>query len=824
MAETLSSQIYLSRDSIREQITERAKLYLELENVDLTKSSFLSFMIDTLSTLTANLLFYQLSSYREFFLTKAQLPESILNLSAFLGYNTREATAATADILITIPFGFDDPITQFIIPENFKFTADGSIIFRTYYITTITVTNNASVKIEVKEGNVRFNLPVSISLEEFSFVLPIRQLQEVNQEFQIDSDILSFQFITLDVPINGQVSGLEVQIKEPGSAGYSIWSEFESLFLMSDTDEGYVSRRTDVGRRLTFGNGLVGVQPDPGSSVLVTSQVTQGEAGNVIPGSIRSGDRIYLTNLAGLTQVVNYEVTNTSSAFGGADEESLEEVRRNSIDALTALNRLVTENDYTVINVIVPDSPLAQNALPVLKRSDLQVNEISLFSGILFGSSVTETSNLVPTRNVFFTLPAGATGISRDTTITIDGNDYLTLFEIRIDYLNSVGYYDYVIYEVSLIPAIETSYPTDYDIYADLIEVIRDGTEGIFKLHYKGDEPDMDLASAKMVTVSSGSTKYMTNDSSASYFVYTFDPYTDIPSGEQTYEFTISDPLGDPVVTYSNKVTFRDDLSDFMRSNVDFDSTATYVYDVPVILSEYYDGIDQRAFELEVMQKLISTMDLNDYRMLTDFSNTKFTNTYGPLLNMLLNVPTISDIVDILPILPTSCNLDDRYIITGAECGNADYIAKCVDATALIFTHSQPVSDSIAYITNKGEKYTYSVRGWIPLPVYTCPLIIELEVFRSSTYSGTLSSLISSVQETVYDAFVDRFGTNIEIFRSEIIDVVQNVDGVSHCNLKQPVTSIYFNFQLKDLTQDQLLKYGPEYVYFIQDEIIVRVI
>jgi len=823
MAETLSSQIYLSRDSIREQISDRAKLYLELENVDLTKSSFLSFMIDTLSTLTANLLFYQLSAYREFFLTKAQLPESILNLSAFLGYNTREATAATADVLMTIPFGFDDPITQFIIPEDFKYTADGEIIFRTYYITTITVTNNASVEIQVREGNVRFNLPVSITSENFSFVLPVRQVEEIQQEFQIDSDTLPFQFVTLDVPISGQVAGLEVEIKEPGSAGYSIWSEFESLFLMDDTDEGYVSRRTDIGRRLTFGNGLVGVQPVAGSSVLVTSQVTQGETGNVIAGAIRSGDRIYLTNLAGLNQVVDYDVINSSSAYGGEDEESLEEVRRNSIDALTALNRLVTENDYTVINVIVPDSPLAQNALPVLKRSDLQVNEISLFSGILFGSSETETSNLVPTRNVFFTLPLGTTGIARDTTITIGDTDYLTLFEVRIDYLNSVGYYDYIIYEVSLIPAIETSYPNDYDIYADLIEVIREGTEGIFKLHYKGSEVDMDQATCDMVIASSGSTKIMTNDATASYFVYTFDPYTDIPSGEQTYEFTISDPLGDPIVKYSNKVTFRDDLSDFMRSNVDFDSSATYVYDVPVIQSEYYDDIDQRAFELEVMQKLISTMDLNDYRMLTDFSNTKFTNTYGPLLNMLLNEPTISDIVDILPTLPLSCEVDDRFIIT-EEGEYEDYIAKCVDATALIFTYSQPVSDSIAYITNKAAKYTYSVKGWIPLPAYTCPLIIEVEVFRSSTYSGTLSSLITDVQGTIYDAFVDRFGTNIEIFRSEIIDVVQNVDGVSHCTLIQPETSIYFNFELRDLTEDQLLKYGPEYIYFIQDEIIVRVI
>jgi len=98
MADTLlSSQIYLSRDSIRELISDEVKTYLELENVDLTKSSFLSFMIDTFSTLTGNLLFYQLSAYREFFLTKAQLPESILNLSAFLGYSANSATAATVN-------------------------------------------------------------------------------------------------------------------------------------------------------------------------------------------------------------------------------------------------------------------------------------------------------------------------------------------------------------------------------------------------------------------------------------------------------------------------------------------------------------------------------------------------------------------------------------------------------------------------------------------------------------------------------------------------------------------------------------------------------
>jgi len=827
MADTLSSQIYLSRDSTREQISDRAKNYLELQNVDLTKSSFLSFMIDTMSTLTSNLLFYQLSAYREFFLTKAQLPESILNLSSFLGYNTREATVATANVLMTIPFGFDDPLTQFTMPEGFAFTADGDFVFRTNYETQIEVTNNSSAKVLIIEDNIRLNLPVSLTTEDFSFVLPVRQVEEIVQEFQIDGDIQSYQFVTLDVPISGQVAGLIVELKPPGSAGFTLWTEFQSLFLMDQTDEGYVSRRTDVGRLLTFGNDLVGVQPEANSTVQVTTEVTQGADGNVIAGSIREGERIYVTTLGGIRQIVEYDVINNAAAFGGEDEESLEEVRRNSIDALTALNRLVTENDYKVINVVVPESPLAQNALPVLKRSDLQINEISLFSGILFGAGEEEVDQLVPMRNSVFTLPRGTLRIARDDTITIGGTLYQSLFEIDIDELNTIGDYKYIISEVELIPAIQTSFVNTYDIYADLLEVERSGDTGIFKLHYKSTESDAYLASCTMEIETSGSIKNMTNDATASYFIYTFDPYTDIPAGEQTYNFTIKDSGGSPVVIYSNKVTFRDDLSDFMRSNVVLDSTATIVYDVPVVQSEYYAGINQRSFELEVLQAVITTMDLVDYRMLTDFSNFKFTNTTGLLTNMLLNEPTIGPVVDILDALPTVCDEGDRFIIT--TCTNPgdpvqDSIAKCVDSTGPVFIYSEPVSDTITYVENKMQKYIYSSIGWIPLPLYTIPLEIELEVFRENTFSGTLSGMVSTVRETLFDAFKDRFGTNIEIFRSEIIDVVQEIDGVSHCSLRKPETSIFFNFELGDLTEEELLRYGPEYVYFNEEDITVRVI
>jgi len=826
MADTLlSEQIYLSRDSIRELIGNEVKNYLELENVDLLKSSFLSFLIDTVSTLTGNLLFYQLSTYREFFLTKAQLPESILNLSAFLGYNTTEATAATANVLMTIPFGNWDSITQFTMAEGFKFKA-GDTEFVTYYDAIIEVTNNANVTIQVIEDNKRFFLPVDISTESFSFVLPVTQTKVVEQEFQIDSDIQQFQFITLDVPIVGEVASLKVEIQEPGSSGTTLWTEFASLFLMDAADKGYVSRRTDTGRRLTFGNGLIGIQPTGGSTVFVTTSTTEGAEGNVIAGSIREGDRIYLTTMAGQRQVVDYEVINASSAYGGEDEESLEEVRRNSIASIRALERLVTEGDYKDISVVAPEIPFAQNALPVLKRSDLQVNEIELFSALLFGSGTTEIENLVPTRNAIFTVPQSTTRIPRNELITIGDNQYYNLFEIDIDAHNTVGEYEYIISSVEVLPALETSYPSTFDIYSDLLEVERVGTQGTFKLHYKSTEVNADLATCELKIKSSGSTKTMTNDSTGGYFIYTFNPYTDIPFGEQTYEFTISDPSSALVALYSNKVTFRADLSTFMRSNVviDTDATTYIVYDVPVIEKDYYDSIDQQAFELQVLQTLISTADLADRRMLTDFSNIKFTNTFGILATMLLNQPTISSVIDILETEPTSCNPGDRYIIQtcSEDLTIKDNIIRCIDATS--FVYEVPIADSIVYVNSKAENYIYSIRGWIPLPTYEMPLVIDIEIFRDMTYSGTLSALQNSVRTTLVEAFSDRFGTEAEIYRSEIIDVVQNIDGISHCSLRKPETSIFFNFKLKELTEDQLLAYGPEYIYFTEDSITVRVV
>jgi hypothetical protein len=813
--DTASYKVYKSRDEIRNQIITLLRQYLELENVDLTKSSFLSFLVEILSTLTSNTLFYQIAAYREFFLTKAQLPESIYNLSAFLGYNPSEASPAEVNVLFEIPFGFEDALTSFTIDEGFEVTAEGGITFTTYYDTTIEVTNNLNVIITVREGNRTYNLPVTKEDSSFYFVLPFRQYSISTQEFQISEDLQTYQFYTIDVPFDGQLSELTVQIRPQGNTAYQTYTEISSLFLMDSSTKGYVKRRTDDGVTLQFGNGLIGYQPEAGAEVLVTLELTNGIDGNVISGSIKSGDRIYNTTNAGVTEIVQYNITNPSPAFNGEDEESIEEIRQNAITNITALERTITENDYVNANVIIDNSPIGQNSLPVLKRSDLKVNEISLYSTIYFGGE------LVPTRNLFETFTD--TYVPRQTVISFEGDDYYTMYDMDIDRLNSSAAYTYIMFEIEQIPTLVTSYGSDYDLYADNLIVSRDGQTAEYRLYYKTTETDYMLSTCEMEISETGATYSMTNDGTS--FVYVFPDHSVIPRGELTYFFTIQHATEGFIGQYSANVTFRQSLDDFTMSDaVGTDSTTFTVYDIPTVKKSYYDSINQRDFESQVLQLLLSTLSFKDYRMLTDFVSFKYGSTTGSLQNMQFNETDLPDVQSRLSDPPVLASVGERFIVlngTGAWQGYDDYIATLSsDSTSWVFT--EPKTDEMVYVTDEGLKYLYGENGWV-VPSYNIPLEISLDVFREDTYSGSIGDLTQAIREALVDAFSSRFGLEANIYRSEIIDVVQEVDGVDHCRLLKPESSIFFNFDIDNFSQTELLQYGPEYVYFTTDTITIRI-
>lgn len=818
----VSTQIYLSRDQIRSQISDYIKSYLDLENIDLAKSSFLSFITNIISTLTSNLLFYETSIYKEFFMTQAQLPESVLNLSAFLGYNTKEASYSSTDVLMTIPFGFEDSTSTFNIADGFVFYAK-DIEFRTYYSTTIRVINNTTVKVTAIYENKSYDIPVSIDStnNEFSFLLPTRQYKVIEQQFQIDSDLQDYQFTDIEVPISGQVSSLTVKVTPPGSATSTTYTEFESLYLMSSTDYGYVSRRTSVGRRIYFGNGLIGVQPDPGSTVDITIYETLGEDGNVISGSINRGERIYITVNSGQVKIVDYTCINASPASNGKDEESTDDIRSNAIKNLVSMERFVSESDFQNTSVIIPDSPLGQNSLAVLKRSDLKCNEIQLFTTLNY------QDELVPTRNEVLTVPISQTYIPKYSIINSSGDEFYTLFDMNIDLINGSASYDYVLTSISTTPVLNTSYNPSYILINITTLDVSDSTGvAIFELNYTG----MDLdASCVLEILETGSSYNMTHDNVNKKFTYEFNPYTSFPDGEITVYFTLSSTSG-LIYKYSASVIVRESLSNKMMSNVFSDSTSAYIYDIPVVQKSYYDSLtDKDNFELICIQSLISSTEFENYRMMTDFVNLKFSNTIGIMVNMKYNNVNRLPVIDIISSPPSSPLIGDRYIVsttpTGVFSNYPNCYAQYSDSTSDTWYFTNPLTDDIVYVINDDEKYIFTGTEWI-IPEFEIPLGIELQIFKSDNYFGSDTALSNSVKSTLLDTFSSRFGINSYIYRSEIIQTVQSIDGIEHCNLLSPKSNIFYNFKVEeqDLSQDELLIYSPEYLYFTEDSISITII
>ena len=719
---------------------------------------------------------------------------------------------------MTIPFGFTQATDTFTLAENFTFYA-GDIKFKTYYDTTIQVTANSNATVTIELGNTTYNQPVSISTNSFSFILPVRQFATDVQEFKIDEDLQPFQFFSIEAALAGQLSTATVQVQNPGDVSWTTWTEYSSLYLMDNNDTGYVIRRTDIGAEISFGNGLIGVQPPAGGTVRLTSNLSQGQDGNVIASSIKSGDRIYNSVTSGTPAVtkatlVNYTVVNSSAATGGADEESIEDIRSNSIANLTALNRSVTEDDYKNIDVIIDDSPLNPNSLPILKRSDLKVNEIVLFTTFNFSSVI------VPTRDAFKSF-AGTT-VPRNTVVSIEGVDYYTLFDMTIDTLNNVAKYQYVVFELSQTPALTTTYDSDYDLQATSILARRSGAAAVYQLFYQSTEADAGTTTCSMEIVENNATYAMTNDGSASYTL-TFPDYTVIPDGQLTYRFTISDNTPSLKSTYTSQFTFTKSLEDQQQSNTAADATGNIVYDIPVVLKSYYDGINKRSFELQVMQEIVNTLTFEDYRMTTDFVNLKFGNTTGSLTNMLLNKSTVT-VLDILCTPPTSPSLGAKYIVgtgTGAWQGYDNYIATCSDATALTWSFVEPDPDQMVLNSGDGYKYVYAEEGWV-IPKYQIPLKIAVDVFKTNSYSGSLNDLAQTVRTAIYNAFSGRFGINAEIYRSEIYDAVQGVEGVKKCKVVEPESNIFFTYDIDLFTESELLEFSPDYIYFTTDDITVR--
>lgn len=117
------------------------------------------------------------------------------------------------------------------------------------------------------------------------------------------------------------------------------WHESPSLFELGPTDRGYVTRGDDDQKTtVIFGNGEHGARlPSGRENVRAVYRTGIGKAGNVAGGAIT----LLSTRPLGVKGVIN-----PLPATGGADRESRDQARENVPLGVTALDRLVSVQDY----------------------------------------------------------------------------------------------------------------------------------------------------------------------------------------------------------------------------------------------------------------------------------------------------------------------------------------------------------------------------------------------------------------------------------------------------------------------------------------------
>lgn len=1024
--------IYGSRERIRSELLENAKKYLQLEGIgeNIYKTSLVSYIVDTLSILSANQLFYDSVIYREFFMVEAQFQESVYNLARWIGYSVPKAIPATVDLLFRIPLTFNSEYVTFNIPGTFKAYA-GDMPFlvdsgtnsipaasfnfdkQQFNLTNQdrfsaaaggSIINNTSLVVRDGKGFIR---PVYVELNADSasfatFALPFKQHERKVYQFTIPGSLQPYQFFSKLLTFSGMVSSIRVWVIEPNTGekfqldnsnldnfnpddslvsvangrqgNVYKWYEWQEsahgIYTMSPNSQQFVFVGGDGKAEIFFGNGIVGKQPLPNSIITVELFVTKGEDGVVLPNSITRGDDLFYSvnrfvdssgqvvssDITSKLYTVAYSIYNTVAPVGGTNTPSLPEIKRNAIVNLRSKAKLVSELDYDDINTIMgPNFPTVE-AFPILKRSDIKVNEILAFLRLLYHDEYS-VPQIIPTRNIktIITDPefdsSGRYTLMRTSKFKHRGDFYETLLNFTINRSTMTASYDYIAKNIfgTAVNMYSDSAPNFYIqyVYAPIIgadfdiELEEDDTSSsssstnndqqlvvgnkkfplniTIHLNHILTENAEDLKvtnlRARMITKwgnnqqydQYGDPVYNTDGETIKSFNFKIDNYLDVPTEIQRFEFYIDvhailrdvdgnyldengsiiprDDEGNidptlaaegwmPLQSYYVDILIRKDLTDVMKSEVtksyttdentgEILNTHYTVHNIPVILSDYLTAIYQRDsesetpynFEIIVMQKLIQNLGLEDRRMLTDFINIKFPDTYGALNNLKYN-PYEHEIVSRFR---TPFNYETPSDISFVESGSSS--SGISDSSKYIVNgevpgyENTPLSDYLNWIAEWFENdnggvwslvrpsrgmyvklldetdddgrekiLIYNGNKWIDAQSFRIPLFIKLKVEMDPTKTLSDAKLKQNIIDQLMLHFNPIMGIQKRIDRSEIVTVVRATTGVLYCELIEPAVDIKFDYDIKDLTQPELMDYTPQYVGFTEDTISIEVV
>jgi hypothetical protein len=310
-----------------DQIKQNLKTYLqgqsEFTDYDFDGSG-LNILLDLLAYNTHYNAYYLNMIANESFLDTALLRDSVISHAKVLGYLPYSRKAPRANINFTVSTSSTTPATV-TIPKGFRFLSneiDGiSYGFVTLNETIVTKSNTS-----------------------FDFLnLPIHEGQLVTYSYAYNQATNPKQIF--DIPDEGVDTSTITVTVQPSPSNTS----FEVYTLSTDATEAtttspvfYLQENKNLKYNLYFGNDVIGKSITDGSVVSITYLITNGTAANKANNFVATAT---LSDSIG-TNLTNFIIDPVGEAAGGAERESVDNIKFSAPLQFTTQNRLVTFKDY----------------------------------------------------------------------------------------------------------------------------------------------------------------------------------------------------------------------------------------------------------------------------------------------------------------------------------------------------------------------------------------------------------------------------------------------------------------------------------------------
>ncbi|MFI9271863.1 baseplate J/gp47 family protein [Kitasatospora sp. NPDC052896] len=294
-------------------------------------------MVEIFSYLGDIVSFYQDRIQDESFLATATLPSSVMAIAQQLGYVPYTAQPAQGSVAFSPTSSLTAPTvlpagTQVI--TAFQQNLDAPVFYETQDDITVPAytTPVPTVAVTVVEGRTQGSRPVTLYPP-----TPTSAAVTVNvEDLGVSSGAQSQDFTLAKTP--ALLDTVRV-ILDDGTGGTE-WTVATDFLLALPTDQIFTVYTDNAGTsHVTFGDGINGAIPATGMKVTASYRIGGGTYGNMPAGSI--------VDLAAAVPGIQIAAPGGSSDMtGGADAESLDQIRANAPRAFRTQGRAVNLQDY----------------------------------------------------------------------------------------------------------------------------------------------------------------------------------------------------------------------------------------------------------------------------------------------------------------------------------------------------------------------------------------------------------------------------------------------------------------------------------------------